>query len=142
MKVIFLDIDGVLCDNDGTLFPRAAGFVEALARSNGAGIVISSDWRLGKTAEDVHVDLFSLGIGVFPYGVTPVHTEGGKRTRWNEIQEYLDMNPEIESYVIIDDVGSFILPEDRTVQTNPMLGFAKNDVGRAQQILNERIVKV
>lgn len=119
MKILFLDIDGVLNSsqfyqnktNSQLLkepFDRScAGFVKMIVDQTGAVIVLTSTWRGGweKEAErctlEGHLlnDLFSsLGLTVFD------KTEVLPGGRAAEILKYLKDCPEtVSSYVIIDD---------------------------------------
>lgn len=112
MKVIFLDIDGVLCvrnrtaDKYGPLFHGK--FVKNLYRiiyDTGAKIVISSSWRF--SGEDKMMKMWDdrnlpgLIVGITPY----LRNE----CRGSEIAVWLKTNP-VEAYCIIDDDRD-MLPE-------------------------------
>lgn len=113
MKVIFLDIDGVLnvyCqgrDEYGCLFhEHLVDNLRWVVEQTGAKIVVSSSWRLsGKTSIIEMWDFRKLPgevIDITPnlsYGVgLNTYTPRGK-----EIQMWLDENPEVTNYVIFDD---------------------------------------
>jgi hypothetical protein len=116
MKVIFLDIDGVLNviprDRDayGGIFHQ--NFVDNLGRiveETGAKIIISSSWRHGGIQRMLDMWEFRKLPGEV-IGVTPdlwAEIEGEdfyeKLQRGHEIQSVLDRMPEIERYVILDD---------------------------------------
>lgn len=103
MKVIFLDIDGVLNTPkerghrrgswgiDATLAIRYRGLVEA----TGAKTVISSTWRKG---EDTLELIRQAGIRY--YGITP-HFQYSERAE--EIDAWLRLHPEVTQYAILDD---------------------------------------
>lgn len=116
MKVIFLDIDGVLNvipqgqDKYGGIFHQH--FVDNLAwiiQETGAKIVVSSSWRhsglqfildmwrdrdLPGEVVDITGDRLDLDCFSFQRGV--------------EIQEWLDVHPEVTKYVILDDDGDML----------------------------------
>lgn len=115
MKVIFLDIDGVLNvigqghDAYGAIFHKH--FVDNLARiikETGAKIIISSSWRHSGLQKMLDMWEFRNLPGEV-IGVTPDlyrHIDfKGERTmvRGDEIQAILDRMPEITNYVILDD---------------------------------------
>ena len=122
MKVIFLDIDGVLNHENfyesrfnteiypngfGTyplceFCPESVDNVNKILKETGAKIVISSSWRFN---ENIDTILSVVGIHQTIYDKTPyLGTEFGTNLcRRHEIQRYLDNHPEIEDYVIIDD---------------------------------------
>lgn len=120
MKVLFLDIDGVLCTYQtwflhGSLFINSPDvgnkldvfgvkFIEQLAKS-GVKIVLSSTWRLGSSLEELN-SIFTFPI----YGKTDYLC---REIRGVEIQKWIDEHPEVENYVIVDD-DSDMLPEQMT----------------------------
>jgi len=115
MKVLFLDIDGVLNTGDnscahtfskiesrdiyGPLFDRrCVMFLEGIVSKTGCKIVISSTWRKDGLSKLRSMwrdrDLPGEVIGV---------TDVLNMQRGDEIQQYLNEHDDIESYVIIDD---------------------------------------
>lgn len=128
MKIIFLDIDGVLnCQSwykqaqqfkgEANKFHFAPYLVENLNRitdETGAKIVLSSTWRKGKTLEQLR-DLFEeVGItGELIDKTTVLHFSNWKRNvpRGCEILHWIEENKGIlgtnilnwKDYVIIDD---------------------------------------
>lgn len=113
MKVIFLDIDGVLnvyCqtrDEYGCIFHKPfEDNLRQIIKDTEAKIVISSSWRLsGKQAmleTWKHRDLPGEIIDITP---NLTYGEGflTSTPRGKEIQQWLDEHPEVENYVIIDD---------------------------------------
>jgi hypothetical protein len=111
MKVIFLDIDGVLnlyCesrDEYGCCFHQH--LVENLKRlidKTGAKIVISSTWRFsGLVIMKEMWEKRNLPGEVV--GITPNFMKhyGTTLCRGKEIDAYLEEHPEITNYVILDD---------------------------------------
>lgn len=103
MKVVFLDIDGVLnCAHTSArmrgligIDPFLVSIFNKIILETDAKIVLSSSWRL-----------FSLDEvkSVFPmlYDVTSSIREHGS-VRGDEIQKWLDEHPEVERYAILDD---------------------------------------
>ena len=112
MKVIFLDIDGVL--NAGEFWNHDEGSFQVhdpliqnlnliLKKVPRTKIVISSSWRYHyKSAEALAQFLEQRGLkkGVV-IDFTPVRLSGQRRE--NEIQEWLDDHPKIKSFVVLDD---------------------------------------
>ena len=111
MKVIFLDIDGVV-NNKRTeksfggfmaVDPAMAALVQRIVRNTGCEIVLSSSWRLFQNGRDE----VERKICKFA-DITPIlHASRGY-----EIKVWLTLHPEIEQYAILDDAES-ILPEQR-----------------------------
>ena len=111
MKVLFLDIDGVL-NNTRTeksfgdlmaIDPAMAALVQRIVRNTGCEIVLSSSWRLFQNGRDE----IERKICKFA-DITPIlHAPRGY-----EIKVWLTLHPEIQHYAILDDADS-ILPEHR-----------------------------
>lgn len=118
MKVIFLDVDGVLNSQD--LFEKCSEdelvpvdednirCLKTIVDETGAKIVLSSSWRYGWTEHnDAVQDWCRLLVDVLEkYQLKiidkTVYLESGKRE--DEIKEWLDNSEEkIENFVIIDD---------------------------------------
>lgn len=154
MKVIFLDIDGVLnsrvydrernwneqTDIDETRLP----LVRKIVDGTGAKIVLSSTWRehwdkaSGKCDGDgVYINVTFAKFGLEIYGKTP--DLGYNADRPDEIQAWLDSAQEnIESFVIIDDYRyAWGKLSDNFVKTNPNfgLGLEEEHVRRAIDII-------
>jgi hypothetical protein len=112
LKVIFLDIDGVLNvipkghDKWGAIFhPHLVENLKRIIDETGAKIVISSTWRMGNGLPGM-IDMWKeRGLPGEVIGITPNFMVHFKTTlcRGKEIDAYLDEHPEIENYVIIDD---------------------------------------
>lgn len=156
MKIIFLDIDGVLnsraydrkrnwneqTDIDETRLPLIKEIVDATA----AKIVLSSTWRLHWNkysnrcdADGRYINKTFAKFGLTIYDKTP--DLGIHALRREEIEKWLKETTEgIESFVIIDDYryGWGDLSE-HFVKTDPnfRLGIEKEQVKQAIEILNE-----
>lgn len=132
MKVIFLDIDGVLNSqrtavafgripfstaNDGraALDEVAIRIIGGIARASGAVIVLSSTWRK-------HSDWQKYGPDLDLPIIDRTPTLSGNRGP--EIAVWLKLNHEVENYAIIDD-DSDMLPEQMPffVHTSGFDGF-------------------
>ena len=155
MKIIFLDVDGVL--NCRHTEESIAGFVfvsedkilllKEIIDRTGAQVVLSSTWRWGwaykernpnSTSNDVMLfealqeRLAEFGIELMDY--TP---ELGMRS-W-EINDWLDKHQGegIESYVVLDDRADELYDhEEQLVETDLEYGLTQEDVEQAVNILN------
>jgi hypothetical protein len=116
MKVIFLDVDGVLNHNNarevvrGGIIGLNSACLEQLSRvvhSHDAKIVLVSTWKLftGKTAEDSKLDGKYLITKLAEYGMSIYDKTDGPcgEGRGQGIIDYLNSHSDIESYIIIDD---------------------------------------
>lgn len=109
MKVLFLDIDGVVNNRhtfnryDGVLGidPEMAFRVGKIILDTDAKIVLSSSWRLWEQArEEVKKRIMDF------YDITP--SFGG--LRGYEIEDWLSNHPDVTRYAILDDIDE-MLPE-------------------------------
>lgn len=155
MKIIFLDIDGVLnsriydrkrnwneqTDIDETRLPLLKRIVE----KTGARIVLSSTWRehWSKDAalcdgDGAYINSTFAKYGLVIYDKTP--DLGRNFDRPDEINLWLETTREtIESFVIIDDYRyDWGKLSKRFVKTNPHLGLGLEEehVQKAIEILN------
>ena len=114
MKVVFLDVDGVL-NNDSTTTRTKHGaefiddyLIERLKRlvdATDATVVLSSSWRYGRNCALHSADFDELIEKLELHGVciedyTPELRINDKSV---EIDDYLQEHPEIENFVILDD---------------------------------------
>lgn len=125
MKVIFLDVDGVLNDEQTYKKERTpegyAGvenrFIKNLkyiVDKTGAEIVLSSDWREEWHHNGIHgKDMFYLIDKLKKFDLvisdkTPGHIKGkGYSGRGQEIIKYLKSHKKITEYVVLDDNDFF-----------------------------------
>lgn len=153
MKVIFLDIDGVL--NNSEFFSRGGDARNELDKINvknlnfitsnvpGVKIVLSSSWRLLHTLEWMRDFLKAQGVEGELIDATPgptVKTKSGiylASSRGEEIGVWLKQHPEVESFIAIDDTaGDMKEVQDRLVHTNFSNGLTVHDSEKAVELLN------
>lgn len=144
MKVLFLDIDGVLnsaktcCAFGGypmsmehiAAFDQAAiRLLQRLCDSAGVQVVLSSSWRNDK---DWATYGQALGLPIID------RTPSSMGPRGREIQTWLDAHPEVEQYAIVDD-DSDMLPEQapRFVHTNGDEGLTFADYRKLCDLFGE-----
>ena len=149
MKVIFLDVDGVLnnqhtrtrtgegwCFVDDFLVARVRKIVDA----TGAVIVLSSTWRDEWNIEDESLngpDFNELRAKFNEFGMDFFSRTGAWKMRgrgW-EIMDWLERHEAIESFVILDDWNDMGPVRDHLILTNPSLGLTEEDVQEAIKIL-------
>lgn len=153
MKVIFLDIDGVLnCDRSwflrdhsikydcvreytrSSIDEYAVKLVNFLAKDTGARIIISSSHRhyYQKDLAGLNEYMRYMGLDQNIWGMTPWL---GTR-RGHEIAMSLTEHKEITHYVILDDDGDMLTGQmNNFVQTDGRLGFQMPDFIKALEIL-------
>ena len=161
MRLIFLDIDGVLNSGDyqrsgrrqrGLKFldygnkidARGVYLLNGLVSRTEAQIVLSSTWRYAVGLETTIAALRSKGffheerfLDITPrLWRTP---EGEARVRGHEIDLWLDTwestHDPVDSFVILDDDSDMAHLLPRLVQTNNEHGLTEYDCGRAGELL-------
>ena len=152
MKIVFLDIDGVLntfeslrlCKESGGRPHTHSGWssacltaLERLLDTTDARVVISSVWRLVSKEHLIMGYHFNHWLGDRVVGHTKdLYSPGEDRTlRGQEIQEWLDEH-DVESYVILDDDSDMLDSQAPFfVQTSMQTGLTEEHVDRAIAIL-------
>lgn len=129
MKVIFLDIDGVL--NHSRTPERFEGMLgidrillarfKKVVRITGANVVLSSPWRKWTTGI-AHIEEQGIPlIGHTPWFAS-TDSEDLKTGRGQEIRKWLSLHPEVTEYAIVDD-DSDMLPGQPLFQTHYTKGL-------------------
>lgn len=154
MKVIFLDMDGVLNNRNSmalcgifgigpdhnhgdTVDPTCVKLLECLVAVSGAKIVISSSWR-GRSKEDTLSVKRAFEFAGCPelwemvIDVTPIHRD---RFRGREIDAWLAAHKEVTHFVVIDDNSFDITQKDNFVHTKTEFGLQFEHIEKAWHIL-------
>lgn len=143
LKIIFLDVDGVLNSNitrrrttDGFIFVsgRHIKNLKRIIDATGAKVVLSSSWRMGRDDPSRNGDFLELRdelqcYDISFYGFTP---ELRSCDRGAEIMEE---HPDVTDYAVIDDSTQISPHEDHWVRTSLSLGLCEEDVPKAIAIL-------
>lgn len=166
MKVIFLDIDGVLNytqwyvsdrnpgninGQEGDIDPMCVERVLRICKETGAKVVISSDWRISwegtlmrlermGLTRDIVIDktpeLIWTRMSMHDYMLSE-EDEGYEFSRGKEIDLWLEAHPECTNFVIIDDRCDFTEEQEpHFVHVNSMCGLSDDDVDIAIMTLN------
>ena len=162
MKIIFLDIDGVLntgryrkilkkteymSSDDSQFFfdPITMRNLSELVSKNDAKIVISSTWRYNRDKkDDIYWNMLMGNLRQFNLedkviGVTPDLREQYNtiRCRGYEIKEWLDTKKEIiDGFVIIDDDDNMKPFMDKLAYCDEFYGLSNETKSIAHKILN------
>ena len=158
MKVVFLDIDGVLNRVMGPLERPLVNRLNAITRATGAVIVVHSTWRYSWHLNKLRDRLFDDGVRGRVLDVCPTppyvpHVAGAlvqasAYDQWCEgmpsrderavaIQHWLNTH-EVERFVILDDsdaLGHFV-GRSEFVQTRSSEGLTDAHVMRAIEVLH------
>ena len=162
MKVVFLDIDGVLNCNSTTNRVLGYDFVDDdkvdrlkhIIDETGAKVVLSSTWREGwydfdnGRAETISADLFValerrlLESGIEMIDKTPMF-RGHLSVRGQEIKHWIEhCDEDIEAFVILEDWESLApYNDDNIVWTDDYDGLTDQDAEAAIKILNRVLTK-
>lgn len=159
MKVLFLDIDGVLNSEQSAhmhhnpsnfatftappvkhvfaseFCPIAVANLHRLLNDDpNLQVVISSSWRLGNTMEEFEAIFKYLGLPVDRLiGMTP-HLFN--KQRGEEILQYVNEN-NVYNYVIFDDDNDMDVVRDRFIHIDYKLGLTLYNIKQAQRLLND-----
>lgn len=160
MKIIFLDIDGVMNHqlyyreksqherhNSGDIYdidPVSVGFLNTLIDQTGAKVVISSTWR-HSGIEYCRTALLAKGFQGEIIDITPNLRHEGC-LRGNEIYHWININSEMlcgtpngsdfKEYVILDDDTDMLYWQGNNfIQIDPYAGLTPNHCYRAKFIL-------
>lgn len=123
MKIIFLDIDGVLCTSRSHLSKHGKGIMDewddvgalAIYRACKFGenvkIVVSSTWR--KFCLNPYDNSDILGVRLAQFNLTQfLHTDWRTKEldsiRGKEIAKWMEDHPEATDYIILDDDSDFL----------------------------------
>ena len=169
MKVIFLDVDGVLNnklflkkrriilkENKGIYIPRLddKNFIalKTLVERTNAKIILSSYWRyyfdknLMPNNNGLHNHGIDLTLKLRKHNLSLKDKTSTDLTRFQKrgdiIKEYLHTHEDIDNFVILDDDNIMKeFTDTNLVQTKPEYGLTMSDVKKAENILNKTKVK-
>jgi hypothetical protein len=160
MKIIFLDIDGVMnsmrfCEElsirtkqtGGSTATREMIDPEAVARLNKlieeteAVVVVSSSWRKIFDVPTLQDLLDAKGFAGKVIDVTPdlsgepIYLPNQRRERGFEIARWVRDNAPDALFVVFDDDGDMTAVQERFIQTSWGLGLLDEHIARARELL-------
>jgi hypothetical protein len=123
IKILFLDIDGVLndsnwidnlppqscvdadgrlvCPSDNFIDPVRVSILNRILRDTGASVVITSTWRCTFTPDRLQTHLRKFGFD----GTIIDATADDNKSRFNQISDWLDQSIDvIDDFIILDDI--------------------------------------
>lgn len=155
MKILFLDMDGVLnseqsfhlnhearmahreargegvefakqfCWPLGHIYEPLVERLNKIVEHTGCLIVLSSTWRKQCTVEELRGWLGQKGF-LYPTKLIDRTGVDDRGIRGKEIQEWLDQHPEVTTYAILDDDSYDIVGEKAATWTHPR-NFVRTD---------------
>lgn len=143
MKIIFLDIDGVVnCAKTRLVHegfididPAKAELVKQLIKNTGAKVVLSSTWRLSESSRERVKELVTDFIDVTPRFHFD-HIRGDRRGE--EVADWLSRHPEVTRYAILDDDNDF-LPGQPLFKSTWQDGLTEEIAKLAEDYLNSEM---
>ncbi len=157
MKVVFLDIDGVVNTDriaryrknhniDEMIFDEEAmKNLHHIIESTGSMIVISSTWRIHYNTDrplwiSLIENLRKFKLDTLVIGTTNFDDSGVfSKPRWLEIKEWLLENKDIESFVILDDEWDMDELKKNFVRCSGAIGISNSNRDEAIAILNNEL---
>lgn len=163
MKIIFLDVDGVLNSEDDLMIHRKKNSIKGcilyaevedrplkllkeIVKKTSAKIVVSSSWRIGCERSGKE-SVFGKGLyeklkrrlkdfGMEIYDITP--SLGSGTQRGDEIREWLSKN-ETENFIILDDDSDMreYINTEHFIHTTYKHGLTEELKNRAIEVLNK-----
>lgn len=138
-KIIFLDIDGVLCTCRSQLAygPRewdqvACDMIKNICESFDYKIVCSSSWRFDKKETKAFFEDYGLNKFLHSDWTTIIQD---LENRGQEIQQWIDTH-NVEEYLIIDDDHDMLESQmDRLILTNPKNGLTAENYEKITELL-------
>lgn len=141
MKIIFLDIDGVLNyeNSKSKVEEEKVKLLKEIVDRTGAEIVLSSDWRYWWDKPDDDFKLLIDKLNKFGLKLISKTPETAHGYRGAEIHQWLNewTGEAVEKFVVLDDNIDMKPYMDRLVETDFKQGLCRKDVERAIKLLNE-----
>lgn len=154
MKIIFLDIDGVLCTPRSHLAysvnknsewkkwdPTSAALIARVCQETGAKLVISSTWRLPHHRSELFESLVEYGLTKYVFGDLSDDKSGWLtpdcilESRGYEIRQWVErFKP--STYLIVDDNLDFDSDQNYLI-TDASEGFGAKDYRYCLKFLGE-----
>lgn len=127
MKLIFLDIDGVI-NLDIDWCQESIEILNEITNSTNAKLVISSDWKY-EYSIDVLSNIFTnqgikANIHRYTFNLVPRRAESLEKDRVAEINQFINENG-VDNYLVIDDMplDHFGIDNSKFIQTKPNMGL-------------------
>jgi hypothetical protein len=142
MKIIFLDIDGVLNTNQtladqgrqDAICPIKMALFANVIKKTGANIVISSTWRKHQFAMNT-IQMNFVGHGIINNYLGK--TKCLNRSRYHEIQDYLDTHPKVHNFAVLDDNLTAWYENNHFFRTSGFIGLTKGICDDLIRFLND-----
>jgi hypothetical protein len=142
MKVIFLDIDGVITSARIGWFTYdmyAVNYINWLCEQINAKVVISSTWRKSYEKE-FFAEHFKYLHDDWRTKVLPRIKMSESVPRGAEIKEWMDRHPDVDDYLILDDDSDMLdSQKDRFVKTDTYNGLMFEHIIKIRDIFSKEM---
>lgn len=108
----------------------------------GAQVVVSSSWRFCHNIVGLQKLLDYRGFKGDLVDITPVNLIGHDKVRGHEIQAWLDLNPEVDRFVIIDDDSDMAHLRRYLVLVDSKVGLTEKNALEAISIVKPDSVRI
>lgn len=142
MRILFLDIDGVLNNTSSMaegvhLIPEKLIMLRELCTELDFRIVISSSWRILHSLEQIHDFFHLLGFPETHKIIDVTRRANPSEFRGHQIEDWLLDNPQVHRYVIIDDDSDMLeYQKSSFVHINRHIGLSYRDINDIRRIFN------
>jgi hypothetical protein len=125
--------------------PDCIGYLNQILDASDAQVVVSSSWRFCHSLIGLQKLLEYRGfkgelIDVTP--ITPITLAGLEKLRGHEIQAWLDLNPEVDRFVILDDCKDMAHLSKHLVLVNRKIGLTEEDALKAISIIKSNPIRI
>jgi hypothetical protein len=124
------------------LDPTCVKALNLVIEATGSQVVVSSSWRFCHNIVGLQKLLEYRGFIGELVDVTPINLAGSEKLRGQEIQAWLDLNPEVDRFVIIDDDSDMADLSRYLVKVNKKVGLTETNALEAISIVKPDSVRV
>lgn len=110
--------------------------------ATGVQVVVSSSWRFCHNIVGLQKLLEYRGFRGELIDITPINLVGSNKVRGREIQAWLDLNPEVDRFVIVDDDSDMAHLKRYLVLVDKKVGLTEKNALEAISIVKPDSVRV
>lgn len=118
-----------------SLDPECVGYLNQIIEASEASVVVSSSWRFCHSIIGMQKLLEYHGFRGQLIDITPVNIKARQKLRGYEIQAWLDLHPEVENMVILDDDNDMAHLSSHLVRTDLAVGLTEENARQAISII-------
>lgn len=115
--------------------PTCVGYLNQIIEASDAAVVVSSSWRFSHSVVGMQKLLEYHGFKGQLIDITPVNIKGRHKLRGYEIQAWLDLHPEVDNMVILDDDTDMAHLSSHLVRTDLSIGLTEENARQAISVI-------